>query len=110
MNKIIKTMPLMALLLGAGIFTVDASFKTSDVQENQQWLLETGGDRTDPADYVLTEDASAVCQETNTAVCGVNAPASSGNPNIPSFNTGLQTALNNNDTSHPAIMSGPRTP
>ena len=111
MNKLFKTMPLIAILLGAGIFTVNAAFDAGQVLVDQEWVPNPSGDPTNPNDYTAAPSGTiSDCSNTNGSVCAIVAPEDSANPGKPLFSQELQDALESPTLDHPDIYEGPKTP
>ena len=111
MNKLIKTMPLMAILLGAGIFTVNAALDASQVQTDQEWTLDPNGDQSNPEDYTLAPTGSiSDCANADATVCAVVAPEDPSNAGRPLFSQEIQDELDSPTPDHSDIYKGPKTP
>lgn len=102
----------MALLLGLGVYTVNAKMKALEaekVQTEQEWML-NGSQPSNPSNYIPAPDGTRNdCQEQEENVCVVIAPAtSSGQPNFSAV-PGLPEALAG-DLEHDNIIKGPYDP
>lgn len=101
----------MALLLGLGVYTVNAKMKALEaekVQTDQEWTL-TGTDRTDPESYTLAPGSTSDCVDVDETVCAIEAPADPNDSSIPQLSESLLEALEG-DLDHDAIFKGPYNP
>lgn len=72
----------MALLLGLGVYTVNAQLKAENAQTEQNWMLTDPDNPTLPQSYTHTnDDVSSVCQG-SAQLCGIKAPDNGGQPLI----------------------------
>lgn len=103
----------MALLLGLGVYTVNAKMKALEAERAQtdpEWMLKSGGNPANAEDYELAPQGRYEdCVEANTTVCAVKAPADPSDTNIPLFSEELEEALGS-DLNHPSIATGPYNP
>lgn len=112
MKKLIKLVPMMALLLGLGVYTVNAKMKAVEAEKAQtekEWML-NGSQPSNPTDYVPAPDGTRNdCKKQEETVCVVIAPeTSSGQPNFAAI-PGLLEALAG-DLEHENIIKGPYVP
>jgi hypothetical protein len=107
MNRLIKALPLMAVILGLTVFLGNAASKAiaKNTATDQEWMF-NGGDRANPEDYIPAPGSSENCQG-DLEVCIVSAPADSEDSNKPDFSQvlDLEEALENN-TTHDNITRG----
>lgn len=72
----------MALLLGLGVYTVNAKMKAGTPQTEENWTLTDPANPTLPQSYTHTnDDVSTVCQGAD-ELCGIKAPDNGGQPLI----------------------------
>ncbi|RZF61473.1 hypothetical protein [Sphingobacterium corticibacterium] len=102
MKKLIKLVPMMALLLGLGVYTVNAKMKALEAENaltDQQWIYSPPGSADDPTNqdyyqHYSMGDLQEECED-GLEVCGVSAPST--NPSNPAAGkpdlTGLETDL-----------------
>jgi len=110
MKKIIKLVPVMALCAALGFhLSAEAKLKTESIQANQEWLLNPGGDPTNPAHYSPAPPGTKDDCEGMSEVCVVEAPANaSSQPNFGAI-SGLQQALERGEP-HDNITLAPYNP
>lgn len=108
MKKILKAIPFMALLLGVGLFSVNAALKTESTLVDQEWLKDAS-DPTNPDSYIQVPAGTQNDCEGENEVCVVLAPAdANGRPDFTAV-SGLEQALENS-TDHPNIIKAPYNP
>ncbi len=102
----------MALLLGLGVYTVNAKMKALEaekVQTEQEWML-NDTNPTNPENYVQAPPGTQNdCERDDETVCIVLAPADAeGKPNFAAV-LDLESALSSG-AEHPNIIRGPYNP
>lgn len=102
----------MALLLGLGVYTVNAKMKALEAERAQtqpEWMLDED-DATNPDNYVQVPlETRNDCEEDDESICVVLAPADAeGKPNFAAV-PGLQSALASG-APHSNIIRGPYNP
>lgn len=97
MKKLIKLVPMMALLLGLGVYTVNAKMKAVEAEKAQtehDWVLKNhDDDPTDASNYErYNGDISQACGG-DSEVCGIKAPED-GTTDMPKISLELLEEIN----------------
>ncbi len=107
MSKLIKQLPLVALLLAFTVFVGKAAVQALSTSSTTMWLYNPDdGNPEDPEAYTEALDNEEADCEGDIEVCAVEAPKVD---NQPDFDTTLENALRNG-TFHSAITYGPYNP
>lgn len=107
MVKLIKQLPLVALLLAFTVFVGKAAVQALSTSSTTMWLYDPDeGSPDNPDAYTRADNNEQDDCEGDIEVCTVEAPELD---NQPDFDNDLEEALRNG-TSHPAITKGPYNP
>src|SRR5690606_19095559 len=105
MDKLVKQLPLVALLLAFTVFVGKAAVQALNTSSTTIWLYNPSlGDPDEETAYTPANGQESNCQGVST-VCAINAPANGNMPNLDADPT-LRKALEENEP-HDDISFGP---